>query len=129
MTRERASFSIEMVRKNEVPIDEYVIRTQLKRRIEKYASQGPHVRAAKRLQESGEKVGKGSLIEYVVTQGGGNVGDRSYSIRMLGNRKPDAEYYVTHQLLPAVMKILAEFGIDDIYDKSGYPTGAQVFRD
>ena len=102
---------IELVRTNKVPIEEYVIRTQLKRRIEKYAAQGPHVRAAKRLQESGEKVGKGTLIEYVVCQGGGNVGDRSYSIRMLGNRKPDADYYVTHQLLPAVMKILAEFGI------------------
>ncbi|MFC2174438.1 DNA-directed DNA polymerase [archaeon] len=102
---------IELVRKNKVPIDEYVIRTQLKRRIAKYSSQGPHVRAAMRLEESGEKVGKGTLIEYVVCQGAGNIGDRSYSVRMLGKRKPDVDYYVTHQLLPAVMKILAEFGI------------------
>ncbi|MCK4327675.1 MAG: ribonuclease H-like domain-containing protein [Candidatus Diapherotrites archaeon] len=102
---------IEQVRKNEVPIEEYVIRTQLKRRIDRYASQGPHVRAAKRLEEAGEKVGKGTLIEYVVCQGAGNIGDRSYSVRMLGKRKPDVDYYVTHQLLPAVMKILAELGI------------------
>ena len=102
---------IEKVRKGEIPIEDYIIKTQLKRKINKYVAIGPHVRAAMRLEEAGEEVGKGTLIEYVVIGGAGKVGDRSYPYQKLGNRKPDVEYYTNHQLLPAVMKILAELGI------------------
>lgn len=102
---------IEKVRKDKIPLEDYIIKTQLKRRTDKYLSIGPHVRAAMRLEESGETVGKGTLIEYVVAEGGGNIGNRSYPFQLLGKRKPDKKYYINHQLLPAVMKILTELGI------------------
>ncbi len=99
------------VRRGEVPLDDYIIKTQLKRNIGKYASTGPHVRAAMRLKEAGEDVKKGAVIEYIVVEGAGKIGDRSYPVRILGSRKPDKEYYISHQLLPAVMKILSELGV------------------
>ena len=48
-----------------------------------------------------------------------------YQSRLLNSWKDE---FSTKQIQRAGY-ILAEFGIDDIYDKSGYPTGAQVFRD
>lgn len=104
---------IEKMRKGKVPIEDFVIYTQLKRPIDKYEAIGPHVRAAQRIQESGERVFTGMTIGYVVTRGAGNIGDRSYPLQLIANREPDPEYYIDHQILPAVMKILAELGIKE----------------
>lgn len=111
--KETVAEVIEKTRAGEIPVEEFVIYTQLKRPIEKYAAIGPHVRAAKRLQESGEKIFTGMTIGYVVTRGAGNIGDRSYPLQLINNREPDPDYYICHQILPAVMKILAELGIKE----------------
>jgi DNA polymerase I len=116
--------TIEGVRANTFPLDDFVIYTQLKRRTGNYDAVGPHVKAAMRLEKSGETVGAGTTIGYVVTQGSGNIGDRAYPVELVGNRKPDADYYVNNQLLPAVMKILAELGIkEDELTTKGKQTG------
>jgi DNA polymerase I len=107
------SDTVEDLRKNRVDLDDLVIYTQLKRRIKDYASKGPHVRAAERLEEAGEKTFPGMTIGYVVTRGAGNIGDRSYPVSLVGKREPDPEYYIGHQVLPAVMKILAELDIKE----------------
>jgi len=102
------------VREGKVPLEEFVVYTTLKRKIEKYEAIGPHVKAAMRLRDSGERVGKGTSFGYVITRGAGkNIGDRAYPIGLVGKREPDAEYYIGHQILPAVMKILRELGINE----------------
>ncbi len=111
--------TIDRVRKNKVPIEDLVIYTQLKRKIEKYESIGPHVKAAMRLRDSGEEVYTGMTISYVVTKGAGSIGDRSWPLSLVGNRVPDAEYYLDHQVLPAVMKILNELDIEEDELKHG----------
>ncbi|MCD4740355.1 DNA-directed DNA polymerase [archaeon] len=105
--------TIEDIRAEKVPVEEFVIYTQLKRRIKQYTAIGPHVKAAIRLKESGSKVRVGTTIGYVVTRGAGNIGDKSHPIQLIGSRKPDPEYYISHQVLPAVMKILAELDINE----------------
>ena len=105
--------TIENVRKGRIPIEDFVIYTTLKRKIKDYEAIGPHVRAAMRLEKAGRKMKKGSVIGYIVTRGAGNIGDRSYPLELIGNREPDAEYYIENQILPAVMKILHELGIKE----------------
>jgi DNA polymerase I len=99
------------IRADRIPIDDYVILTQLKRATGKYEAVGPHVRAAMRLEEKGEEQETGAVIGYVVTRGAGNIGDRSYPPQLIGKRKPDPEYYINNQVLPAVMKIFNELGV------------------
>lgn len=108
-----AKKTIEDLRSGKVPLDDLVIRTSMTRRIDKYENKGPHVRAAMRLEESGEKVSKGALIEFIVVKGAGNIGDRSYPVQLIGNREPDVEYYINNQVMPAVMKILHELGVKE----------------
>ncbi len=117
--KEKVRKTIDMIRKGEIPLEKYVIYTQLKQNIAQYEAIGPHVRAAKRLLEAGHAIFPGMLIGYIVTKGGGNIGDRSYPfypVNLLGSRRPDPDYYINNQLLPAVTKILAEIGIkkDDL---------------
>ena len=64
-------------------------------------------------------MGAGMTIGYIVTKGAGSIGDRSYPLELVGKRKPDAEYYVGHQVLPTVMKILSELGIEEDELKHG----------
>lgn len=111
--------TIANIRENKVPIEEYVVYTQLKQNIGKYDAVGPHVRAAKRLKDAGEEAEKGSVIGYVVCKGAGNVGDRAWPMQLIGNKQPDPEYYIDHQVLPAVMKILHELGIKEADLKVG----------
>ncbi len=101
------------IRKGDIPIEDYVIYTQLKQNLGQYEAIGPHVKAAKRLKDAGHVVVPGMLIGYIVTRGGGSISDRSYPyfpVNLLGKRKPDPEYYINNQVLPAVMKILREIG-------------------
>ncbi len=108
--------AIEKIRQKEVPIEKYVIYTQLKQSLGQYEAIGPHVRAAKRLLEAGHIVVPGMLIGYIVTKGGGSISDRAYPyypVNLLGNREPDPEYYINNQVLPAVMKILREIGVSE----------------
>ncbi len=108
--------TIRDIRDGKLPIEKYVVYTQLKRSINQYDAIGPHVRAAKRLIEAGHTVTPGMLIGYVVTRGGGNIGDRSwpyFPVNLVGDRQPDPEYYIENQVLPAVMKILREIGISE----------------
>ena len=74
--------TIAYVREGKVPLDDFVIYTQLKRAIDQYEAIGPHVRAAQRLKKSGVKIVTGMNIGYVVTRGAGNIGDRSYPLQL-----------------------------------------------
>ena len=48
-----------------------------------------------------------------MTEGPGNIGEKSWPKQLLGNRKPDMEYYIKNQIIPSVIKILAELGVTE----------------
>jgi DNA polymerase I len=102
---------IEKIRKEEVPIEKFVIRTKLNKDLEEYEAKSPELSAAKKLKRLGRNVGKGSLISYVITKNGLTISEKAYPAELANNYDP--EYYIRNQVLPAVMKILKELGIKE----------------
>ncbi|MCD6248281.1 MAG: DNA polymerase [Hadesarchaea archaeon] len=99
-----------------VDLEDLVIYTQLKKSIGDYLSIGPHVAVAKRLREMGRVVEPGMLVAYVVVKGSGSVSDRAVPVEELRGKDYDAGYYIGHQVLPAVMRIMEVlgYGEDDL---------------
>ncbi len=91
-----------------------IIKTQLKKPIEEYKAQTPHVIIAKRMQELGMPVGMGTLIEYFVAQTDnkkkGLVRDKAKLAIETGEY--DIEYYINNQIIPAVDNIFQVFNVD-----------------
>lgn len=93
-----------------VSLDDLVIYTQLKMPIESYRSIGPHVVAAKRLREMGREVEPGMVIAYIEAKGPGSISERAVPVEDFKGREYDPDYYVEHQVLPAVMRIMEVLG-------------------
>ncbi len=107
---------VEQMRKNKIPLDKVVIRTALSKATSGYASIGPHVAAAQRMEAKGQTVGAGSVIKYVVIKGKGKIRDKVKLPEEATQEEYDGEYYITNQILPGVERIFAVLGIkvDDL---------------
>ena len=104
---------VEEMRKNQVPLDKVVIHTALSKGTEAYASIGPHVAAAQRMEAKGMSVGAGSVIHYVVVKGKGKmIRDKVKLPEEVTQNDYDGEYYVQNQILPGVERIFAVLGIN-----------------
>jgi len=59
-------------------------------------------------------VEEGSLISYVITRKGTSISDKAMPADQAQDY--DADYYIDHQVIPAVLKILKELGVkkDDL---------------
>ena len=104
---------ISKLKNREIDLDDLIIRTQIKRPLEEYLSEGPHVVAAKKMEKQGISVSPGMLVSYFVGEINGKgkrVGDRVF----LPNEKSkyDIDYYLNNQILPAIENIFDVFGID-----------------
>ena len=105
---------IKRLRDGKAGMDDLIVYTPLSRSLASYDATGPHIKAAERLQAAGYKVKAGTVVGYVITKGSGKmISDRAYPIELINKREYDPEYYIKHQVLPAVMKILAEFGVNE----------------
>jgi DNA polymerase I len=100
------------LREGRVGLEDLVIYTQLKMPIESYRAIGPHVVAAKKLRKKGYPVEPGTMIAYVEVKGPGSISDRATPVEDFDPRRMeyDAGYYVEHQVLPAVMRIMEVLG-------------------
>lgn len=117
--------TIKLLRAGEIPLDKLIIYKTLTKKITSYESVQAHVRAAKRAKEYGLAADVGAKIGYVVVKGSGSVGDRSYPAEIFTQkdgkvvdtkgqeREIDVEYYVKHQILPAVGRVLNYFEYKD----------------
>ena len=90
--------------------EELIIYTQIKRKLKDYESIGPHVAAAKKAIQRGKSIEIGSVIEYIVTKSGKSISDRAELAEFVKEGNYDADYYISHQVLPAVIKIMQELG-------------------
>jgi len=91
-------------------MEDMIMRTKLKKPIDSYASEGPHVAAAKRMRDKGLLVGTGTMIEYVVSGKGTRIRDKVKLPQEIEDNDYDSEYYINNQVLPAVEKILEVLG-------------------
>ena len=102
---------IKRLRTGTVPLAELVIYTQLNKEIRDYEVKSPELGAAKKLITTGVKLGMGSMISYVITKNGRTISEKAEPLEMAKNYDP--EYYIAHQILPSVMKILKELGVNE----------------
>lgn len=101
---------IDHIKKGETPLEDLVIHTQLTKNPDKYKQKAPHVLAAKKAIERGRKVGRGSIIRYIVIKGEGPISQRAEPLEDADVANYDPNYYIDNQVLPAVSRIIDSLG-------------------
>jgi len=101
---------IDDIKNKKVKNDDMVIHTQLTKDTSEYASVGPHVAVAQRMKKEGMQVMAGTIINYIVAGGKGVIRDRSKFPEEVKEGGYDPDYYVEHQVIPAVEKIFEVLG-------------------
>lgn len=109
---------VDELRRKKTDVRRLVIETKLQKSVRDYENRGPHVAAAERMKEQGIPVGPGTLIRYIVTEGGQRIRDRVKLPNEVREGEYDSEYYVEHQVLPVVEKIFEVLGYsrDDLVE-------------
>ncbi len=108
-----AKETIRRLKEGKVPKRELVIMKQLKRNPSKYDSPGPQVAAAEKAMKRGKDIDVGSIITFVITKGKSNtkkISDKAELEEYVKEGDYDSEYYIEHQILPAVALIMQELG-------------------
>tara|TARA_Y100000310_G_C20431945_1_gene691910 strand:- start:163 stop:843 length:681 start_codon:yes stop_codon:yes gene_type:complete len=118
MTEHKAENALAFVRKvvgelrgKKISIEKVTMRTQLQKDLEEYTAKGPHVAVAERMRQMGRSVGAGTVIKYVVTQGSDIIRNRSKLPEEVKQEDYDADYYINHQVIPAVERIFEVLGV------------------
>lgn len=100
---------LDELKAGKTPLEELVIYTQLKKSMGKYEITSPELEAAKKAVKAGMPIEDGSLISYVITKKGESISDKAMPFDLA--KDYDANYYIEHQVIPAVLKILKELGV------------------
>ena len=104
---------IKKLNQRKIEKHDLIIKTQLTKPISEYKSISPHVIAARKMEEAKIPVSDGNLIEYYIAE----TKEKTKLVREKV-KLPDEEgeynieYYLEHQVLPAVENIFQVFGID-----------------
>ena len=104
---------IKDVRKKIIPIEDMVIRTQLRKDVNEYENVGPHVKVAERMKRLGIPINSGTIISYVITEGEGMIRDRARLLKECKDEDYDSEYYINNQIIPSVKMIFEAVGIKE----------------
>ena len=110
---------IKKIKNREIELKDLIIKTQLKKPIEEYKSEGPHVAIAKKMREKEIPVDIGMLIEYYISEGESKKSLIRERAKLPDEKgKYDINYYLKNQILPAVDNILEVFkvNINEIMD-------------
>lgn len=119
--------TIQEVMQKKVDKEKMIVFTQLQKDIGSYTSISPHVAAAARMKEKGISVERGTFIYYIIGEGKGKLRDKVRLPEEVHKNDYDADYYIYHQILPSVERIMDVVGytIEDFYkeDKQSALTG------
>ncbi|HLC36977.1 MAG TPA: DNA polymerase domain-containing protein, partial [archaeon] len=111
---------IKELKSGKVPKKDLVILTQIKKSLKSYETTGPHVEAAKKAIKRGKEIGVGSVIGFIITKGNKKkISDRAELEEFVKEGEYDPDYYIEHQLIPAIIKIIGEFGLTEQDLKEG----------
>lgn len=106
--------TIKKLKSGSVSLSELVISTQLRKKIDSYDIKSPELYAAKHAVTVGFKKKEdleGAVIGYIITKQGSSISERAQLEGIAKDYDPD--YYINHQLLPAVMRILKELDYNE----------------
>ncbi|MCL6500670.1 MAG: DNA-directed DNA polymerase [Candidatus Pacearchaeota archaeon] len=112
---------IQELKARKVGKEDIVIRTQLKKPISEYKAITPHVIAAKKMEEMGLPVDVGMLVQYFVAETRETKKLVREKVKLPEEKgEYDINYYLEHQIVPAVENIFEIFGIkkDELLGKS-----------
>ncbi|MBU2496827.1 MAG: DNA-directed DNA polymerase, partial [Nanoarchaeota archaeon] len=106
--------TIKKLKTRKISKDKLIIRTQLKKPIQDYKAETPHVTIAKKMHERGIPADVGMLIQYYVADTGKSK-DRVRDKARLPDEKGeyDIEYYTKNQIFPAIENIFDIFKIKE----------------
>ena len=117
------------LKEGRVPLEECVIYTQLRKNASSYEIQSPELGAVQHAKKQGLRIPENTVIAYVITKEGKEAAKSKQKIylqaRLIELAKDyDPDYYVNHQVLPAVLRILGALGFDeDSLKNKGKQTG------
>jgi len=111
--------TVKRIKSGKATLEELTIYTQLVKPLSEYEAIGPHVKVAKKMKERGRPVGKGMIVEYIITKRSGSISDRAEPVEDVKEGDYDPEYYVNHQVLPAAMRVLQALEITEQQVLSG----------
>ena len=117
------------LKEGKVPLEECVIYTQLRKSASSYAVQSPELGAVEHAKKNGLRVPPNAVIGYVVTKEGKETSKSKQKVYLQARiielaKDYDPDYYVNHQVLPAVLRILGALGFDeDSLKNKGKQTG------
>lgn len=101
------------IKRMEINKEDIMIKTQLKKEISEYKAISPHVIAAKKIMDRKIPMEEGSLIQYYIAEIPGKKGLVRDRVKLSDEKgEYDVEYYLNHQILPAVENIFQVFGIN-----------------
>ena len=99
------------LRTGKTKIEDCVIYSSIRKDLRHYAVTSPEVSAAQKAIKAGIPVQVGSLVGYVITKKGKTVSEKAEIAELA--KDYDASYYIDHQVLPAVLKIMKELGYSE----------------
>ena len=101
---------LKKIKNGEVDKKEMIIHTQITKPLDQYKQVGPHVVAAKKIEEHGIKVSRGTIIQYIIVKGKGSISQRTVPYEYSEGYEYDKDYYIHNQLIPAIERIMYSFG-------------------
>ncbi len=105
--------TIKKIKKREISRDEFIIKTQLKKPLSEYKAISPHVIAARKMIENEVTIGQGNLIEYFIAESKQKKKLVREKVKLPDEEgEYDIQYYLEHQIIPAVENIFQIFSID-----------------
>ncbi len=109
--------TINQLNSGKVALENLAISTQLNKNPDSYEVKSPELSAARKMMRAGIPAEKGTLISYVIGKRGETISEKAEPLELA--KDYDAEYYISHQILPAVMKIMKELGYDEYSMRHG----------
>jgi len=104
---------IKKIKRREIDKQQLIIKTQLKKPLSEYKSEGPHVTVARKMLSLDLPVNAGMLIQYYIAESKNKkalVRERARLPEEEGNY--DINYYINNQILPAVENIFEVFDVN-----------------
>ena len=101
---------LKKIKSGNVDKKDLIIHTQITKNLNDYKQVGPHVVAAKQIEEHGIKVTKGTIIQYIIVKGKGPISQKAVPYEYSDGLEYDRNYYINNQMIPAIYRIMGPLG-------------------
>ncbi len=107
--------AIKKLKNREIPLKQLIIKTQLKKPIDDYKAETPHITIARKMRSLGLPINIGMIIRYYIAESTKTKKKALVRERAKLPNEPgqyDIEYYLKNQILPSVENIMEVFNLD-----------------